>query len=462
VQRPAGPAASFAPLTGGKGPNIATAVPNEDFGAVGYVQDEYSASGTATAYSGSMPADGRFQLTPTTSAPYATRILVRRPKDDSKFGGNVVVEWLNVSGGLDAAPDWTYMKDEIVRSGDIWVGVSAQLIGIDGGPIAVQAPGAAEAGAGKGIVNIDPARYGSLHHPGDAYSYDIYTQVARALREPGNVDVLHGVHPKQILAVGESQSAFALTTYADGVQPLTEAFDGFVIHSRGGSAFPLGEPGQAVGIANSLSGTPTMIRTDLRVPVIMVETETDVLSILGYYPATQPDTDHIRLWEVAGTAHADKQQIGDNEASLGCAAPVNRGQQGFVVASALNHLAGWAAGGTAPPQAPRLQVVQQNGQPAYVKDADGFAQGGIRTPAVVAPVDLLTGEAPANSSVICILFGQTQPLPAARLAELYPSRSDYEKKYADATDQLISAGFAVPGDRAALIAQSQPDRIAAG
>jgi hypothetical protein len=351
------------------------------------------------------------------------------------------------------------MKDEIVRSGDIWVGVSAQLIGIDGGPIAVEAPGAADQGAGKGIVNIDPARYGSLHHPGDAYSYDIYTQVARALREPGTVDPLQGAKPTQVLAVGESQSAFALTTYADGVQPLTEMFDGFVIHSRGGSAFPLGDPGQPVGIQNALSGTPTIIRTDLRVPVIMVETETDVVSIIGYYPATQPDTDRIRLWEVAGTSHADKQQIGDNESILGCSAPVNRGQQGFVVASALNHVAGWAAGGAAPPQAPQLQVTQQNGQPVLVKDADGFAQGGIRTPAVVAPVDLLTGDAPPNSSIICLLFGQTQPLPQARLAQLYTNRADYEQKYAAATDQMITQGFALPGDRSALISQSQPERI---
>ena len=43
--------------------------------------------------------------------------------------------------------------------------------------------------------------------------------------------------------MGESQSAYALTTYVNGVHPLTGLFDGFLIHSRGGAAMPLGEPG---------------------------------------------------------------------------------------------------------------------------------------------------------------------------------------------------------------------------
>ena len=59
--------------------------------------------------------------------------------------------------------------------------------------MAVAVPGTEEAGAGKGLRAIDPERYGDLHHPGDAYAYDIYTQVARALRDPGAVDPLDGL-----------------------------------------------------------------------------------------------------------------------------------------------------------------------------------------------------------------------------------------------------------------------------
>ena len=81
----------------------------------------------------------------------------------------------------------------MTRQGHAWVGVSAQLIGVEGGPVLVVAPGA-EGLAGKGLKAIDPARYGSLEHPGDGFSFDIFTQVARALREGG--PALGGLQPR--------------------------------------------------------------------------------------------------------------------------------------------------------------------------------------------------------------------------------------------------------------------------
>ena len=41
-----------------------------------------------------------------------------------------------------------------------------------------------------------------------------------------------------------------------------------------------------------------------------IQTETDVASILNSYAARQPDSDRFRLWEVAGTAHADAHLLG--------------------------------------------------------------------------------------------------------------------------------------------------------
>ena len=63
--------------------------------------------------------------------------MVRRPADATAFSGTVVAEWLNVSSGADAGPDWTYLADEIVRRGHAWVGVSAQYVGVEGGSAAV-------------------------------------------------------------------------------------------------------------------------------------------------------------------------------------------------------------------------------------------------------------------------------------------------------------------------------------
>ncbi len=71
---------------------------------VGYEQSEFFLSGTATAYSSDTPLakDGRWRVTPETTAPYKTRIVVYRPTDPARFDGTVVVEWLNVTGGIDA------------------------------------------------------------------------------------------------------------------------------------------------------------------------------------------------------------------------------------------------------------------------------------------------------------------------------------------------------------------------
>jgi hypothetical protein len=456
---PTGPAATYAELTGGDGPFIGTAGGGPDLEAAGYQEVEYAASGTATSYTsaGELPADGTFELSPGDEADFTTRALVRRPADPDDFNGTVVVEWLNVSGGVDAGPDYTYLADELLRQGYAWVGVSAQHIGVEGGPTAVSLPDSPPE-VGAGLKAIDPERYGDLSHPGDAYAYDIYTQVARGLTAPGDGDdALDGLDVQQVLSIGESQSAFALTTYVNGVQPLARVFDGFLIHSRGGAAFPLGEPDAGIGIADAIGGQPTTIRTDGDAPVFIVQTEGDLLNVLGSLPARQPDSDTVHTWEVAGSAHADLDQIGDGEATLGCSTPINRGQQIFALRAALRHLDAWAAGGDAPPTAEPIEVDEASG--TFVLDEVGNVQGGLRTPVVEAPVDVLSGLAPDGSSVICLLMGSTQPIPDDQLAGLYADADEYEQAYADATDAAIEAGFILEDDRDQVLDRAQPDRI---
>jgi hypothetical protein len=441
-------------LTGGQGINLASAaaqtVPRS------WIESEYAVSGTATSYRSAapLPADGRFVLEPDASARYKTRIVVRRPRRAADFNGTVIVEWLNVSGGLDASPDFSYLRNEILRGGYAWVGVSAQMVGIEGGPVAVPIKIAEDAGAGKGIRSIDPARYDALHHPGDAYSYDMYTQIARALRSPAGKGPLGTLRPRHLLAVGESQSGFALTTYYDGVQPLTQEFDGFLIHSRGASAAPLGTPGAGIDIASAVSGAPTLLRTDLATPVMMVETETDMVGFLNYHAAEQPDSAHLRVWEAAGTAHADAYIIGPIARQLGCATPPNAGPGHFVVSAALRALDRWVNEGTAPEKAPRLTIVDNE----LMRDAHGNATGGIRTPLVDVPVDTLSGDAPPGP-IACLLFGSTTPLSDSQLQARYRSRAQYLREYRKAAQAAIRAGFVLPEDRAELLAAASPARV---
>jgi hypothetical protein len=460
IERPEGPIARVVGvLTGGNGVNLAASSPRPL--PDGWVEEEYAVEGTAVSYTseGGLPANGRFELREDDApSEYRTRIVVRRPTAAADFNGTVVVEWLNVSGGVDANPDFAYLADELYRGGYAWVGVSAQHIGIEGGPVLVSTPVSEQAGAGLGLRALDPERYGALHHPGDAFAYDIYTQVARTLRVRADDGVLGELVPTRILAAGESQSAFMLTTYANGVHPLALQYDGFLIHSRGGGTAPLGDAGTGIDLLSGISSEATRIRTDLDAPLLVLQTETDMLFILNYFPARQMDSERFRSWEIAGTAHADAYLLGEVAEVLECAAPINAGPLHFVAKAALRHLDAWARGGEPPPEAARLQINDSAAAPEFVRDQDGLALGGIRTPQVDVPLDILSG-APAGGSVACTLFGSTTPLPLERIAALYASPEAYLEAYTQAADAAIEAGFVLEEDRDALLADADPSRV---
>ena len=144
------------------------------------------------------------------------------------------------------------------------------------------------------------------------------------------------------------------------MHPLDPVFDGFLIHSRGASVAPLdGDFASRADRedAEEALADGVLIRTDLDVPVMIVETETD-LTLLGYANARQPDTDLLRTWEVAGTAHADAHFMrsivgGPRDPGLGsligCPEPINTGPHHEVVSAAFHDLVTWVADGTTPP-----------------------------------------------------------------------------------------------------------------
>jgi hypothetical protein len=438
------------PITmGTKGPELA----DRDVAGAGYRESEYFIAGTAQAYKpvGRLGADGRWTVAPGQTAAYKTRLLVRRPVDAVRFNGTVIVEWLNVTVGRDNAPDWTFTAPELERSGFAWVGVSAQQVGVQGFGASGPNPLAAGTGTGGVLKNFDPVRYGSLVHPGDQYAYDIFTQAAGALRRSGRVDPLAGLRPRHLIAIGDSQSAFFLTSYVDAVQPITHTFDGFLIHSRGGGAAGFDGSGS---LQDGLTGG-VRIRDDAGVPVLVFETETD-LSTLDYFPARQADTADFRLWEVAGTSHADYYEVGrsDNAAAiLGCREPINTGPQFAVLRAAVAHLSAWVDGGPPPSSAPRLHVVP--GQPPVIlRNGVGDAMGGIRTPLVDVPAATLSG-APNIGSMGCFLFGLTRPFSSAALTARYTTKSAYLGAFDAATRDAVRAGYVLPADVGELRARAE-------
>ncbi len=421
---------------------------------VGYAEREYFISGEARAYTAVEPldSDGNWQTEPAATAAFKSRIVVFRPEDPSHFNGTVIMEWLNVSGGLDAAPDWISAHTEITRRGYVWVGVSAQLVGVEGGVSTI--PGLPD----LSLKGFNPVRYGSLSHPGDSFSYDIFSQAGQAIRDPDGADPMEGWPVQHLIAVGESQSAFRLVTYLNGVHPSADMFDGYLVHSRGGSAAALSQN----PLPSIQAPRPARIREDIGVPVLTFQTETDLFS-LGFLPDRQPDSLWHRLWEVAGSAHADTYTlaVGGNDRGddpsvhdllvisapipgiIECNAPINAGPQHIVLKAALDALHRWVRDGAAPASAPLLAITADDS--GFLTDVLGNVVGGIRTAAVDAPIARLSGLGQSGGG-FCSIFGTTEPFDEATLLSLYPTAEAYVEAVDAATDRAVAAGHVLETD----------------
>jgi Alpha/beta hydrolase domain len=444
--------ASISPLPGA----VPVTAGAYDLAALGYVEEEFALSGIARSYrlTGERGPDGRWSVEPADEAPFTTRVLVRRPV--AEFSGTVVVEWLNVSGGLDAAPDWMLAHTHMLRRGHAWAGVSAQRAGIEGGGMVDS----------MHLKLAHPERYAALSHPGDAWSFDIFSQAGRAI--PGLLPAGPDGQPPLLLASGHSQSGAFLVTYVNAVDPLAAVFDGFLVHGRTGSGAAL-DTGFSPGA--STRGGGERIRDDLRVPVIVLQTETDV-TLLGSGLAEQPDSDLLRNWEIAGAAHADTYLLfasGLDDGGLPPARlaellrpttdilmghtefPVNSGpQHHYVECAALEHLVSWVAGRAKPPSVARLEVTADGRD--VRRDELGIGIGGIRTPWTDVPVAVLSGTG-QRGELFAFLFGTTSQLSPADLARLYPgAKADYLSKFGASLDGAIADGFLLADDRAEIMA----------
>ncbi|MDT5329635.1 MAG: hypothetical protein QOF31_932 [Mycobacterium sp.] len=416
---------------------------------LGYRAEEFFVSGTASSYATDEQAD------------YTTRIVVLRPADDAAFNGTVIVEWLNVSGGIDAPAVWFMAHREIAREGYAYVAVSAQRVGVEGGVSLV--------GADMSLKAQDPERYSQLSHPGDAFAYDIFSQVG-SLVKTGAIDQLN---PEVVLAVGESQSAAYLTTYVNAVDPLAGVYDGFLVHSRFGPAAPLDGTSvfDAVG-PDAVQAIP--FRPDLRVPIMTVITETDLVGgwRTGYHSARRPDDEHFRAWEIPGTAHADNYTIRVGFIDNGLAslddivaayAPTNElmgtrlsycinfaPQHHYVLQAAIAKLNDWVRTGEPPPTAPPIALTDAN-PPELVLDANGLAEGGVRTPWLDVPIARTSGIAPEESAM-SFLFGSGEVFDTAVLSALYPrGYAEYLERFTEALDRSIDSGFVLPADRSEIL-----------
>ncbi|RSD09651.1 hypothetical protein EIY87_40860 [Amycolatopsis eburnea] len=432
----AAPTVTAVPANAGKGWPVSGAQGVLDLTSRGYVEEEYLLSGEADTFTqtGLWTDDGRWATrVASTGNPYTTRMVVVRPSDPARFTGTVVVEWLNVSFGVDIPVDFSQSYEHFTRQGYAYVGVTTQ-----------------KAGADK-LKSLDPGRYATVDLSGDALSYDVFSQAAQAVRTDPRL--FGGRSPSVVLATGHSQSALRLTTYANAIQPVRHAYDGIMIHGRAALAAPIGD-----GVLGPLSAR---IRTDLDVPVFVLQSETDVVASAS----VRQDTARVRTWEVAGTAHADQYGLDlynaanardrslNDGAPTTCDKPVNSMTFRYAENAAFAHLDRWARGGAAPPAAPPIALLLNL---IVVRDGDENALGGVRLPDLDVPV---AAYAPNNSGGnvpgACLLLGTTTPLSPARIRQLYPDHATYVAKFTAAADRALRAGYLLRPDRDEAVARAQ-------
>jgi hypothetical protein len=384
----------------------------------GYTQHEYFVSGTATA------ADG-------TTAPYTTRILVFRPASQKDFNGAVLLDWVNVTAQFENAVDSLEAHEMLLREGWAFVDVSAQSAGLCCIPLTPKL--------------WDPVRYAAINHPGDAYSADMFSQVAKAVRTHAGLDPMRGLEVRRVIAAGQSQSADKLYDYVVHNQASADVIDGFLIHGNGTvkKTFPAALP----------------------VPVL------NLLSDREGEPAAPTDDPNYRLWEVAATAHSDYfigyqsvfghgprvladlpavsragyQKIIDAAGNYGqipdpllaaCTVAGASMPMHYATSAALHQLDRWVRTGQRPAVTPRFTFAADG---TLAKDAFGNTLGGIRMPPVEVPVA-------RYESTLCELGGLTIPFTDLKIRALYPTFADYQQKMRLATDRAVRSGWLLRPD----------------
>ncbi|MBV9325015.1 MAG: hypothetical protein JO352_14630 [Chloroflexi bacterium] len=270
-----------------------------------------------------------------------------------------------------------------------------------------------------------------------------------------------------------SQSAMRLVPYINAFHPLAHVYDGYFVHSRGRGMPPI----QGVGVFSDLEADP--ISAD--VPVMVFQPEGDLMA-MDYAPARQPDTDMVRTWELAGASHVGRGTPLDLAISGGVrsrdtgtaaglgnpACQANPFPSWPVADAAWDHLRTWISDGTPPPTAPLIQLtrtptvatIPPGDTNALVgRDDMGNALGGIRTPAIDAPVGAYYGTNTCNPAFLGFLSGWFVPFDAATLATLYPTHDAYVARVTASANKAVADGFMLQDDAQQLIAEADASSI---
>jgi len=449
------------PLTGGKGkPFFPSLVDPADYG---YTEKEYVLSGTARTYG----ADGPRR-------PYATRMVVYRPKDPDRFSGTAYLEWNNVTAQADVPVDLSWAYRHVFLSGDIYLAFAAQQVGVCGPGLT----GALPLCSPTSLKGSDPVRYASLRHPGDAYSYDMFSQAARSVLRPEGRSPVGRLRVRHLIAVGQSQSSAQLDLYLRyGADADARLFDGFLIDADLRSTIPQRYRVPTIHLWSEESARPVdstrsrnhriwMVTGMAHFDRSAVDRAVPLLaaSVVGIGTSRSRRADDRSLWR-----SGDFAQYGPNASSL-CVGGAEIPRR-YAVDAALAALKRWSGQDIAAPAAPSLEftglphlTAQLPTLPALPglpvdgldaagivgiplalrRDAVGNALGGLRLPMLTVPVAAYDGTG-------CLLFGTSTTFGSARLHRLYPTHAVYVREILAATQEAVHRRYLTRRDGIDLV-----------
>jgi hypothetical protein len=394
---------------------------NDTYAKFNYEAREYFVSGTTSS-----------------GAPYKTRIVVRKPKDNAKFNGLILAESMHPSGN-----PWVFHFTQVY----------AMTTGVIGLEILTTTP--------AGLAAANQARYKDLVAPNGAAN-DILAQVGALIKSEHKDNPLLGLALRKMILAGSSASAAAAQNYlanahmAQRLADMKPIYDGFM---------PTSANGQIPAID---------------VPAILVPTMREAFNGNG---TTQRDNDQLRVYEFAGMAHIDSRVAGAYYPDP-CNAPISRYPLGSEMAVALDKLFTWVDKGVAPPHADRFYVdfnpdnksqLDRDKGSLFALDEFGNVRGGIRNTYVDVPVKSFhvpdeaatpristphytiaarrTGGADPDAQ-LCGLANFEIPMSTDQLKKLYKNPQDYAKKVAQRYDELVKQGWALPMYRDMVLAEA--------